>query len=32
MAVEGTKDRFGNPLVIKANGPVEPYYRDKKES
>ena len=31
MAVEGTKDRFGNPLVIKANGPVEPYYRDKKE-
>ena len=31
IAVDGTKDRFGNPLVIKANGPVEPYYRDKKE-
>ena len=31
MAVEGTKDRFGNPLIIKANGPVEPYYRDKKK-
>ena len=31
MAVEGTKDRFGNPLVIKANGPVEPYFRDEKK-
>ena len=31
MAVETAKDRFGNPLIIKANGPVEPYYRDKKE-
>ena len=31
MAVETAKDRFGNPLIIKANGPVEPYFRDKKE-
>jgi hypothetical protein len=31
MTVETAKDRFGNPLVIKASGPVEPYYRDKKE-
>jgi hypothetical protein len=31
MAVESTKDRFGNPLIIKASGPVEPYFRDKKE-
>ena len=31
MAVEGTKDRFGNPLIIKANGPVEPYFRDEKK-
>ena len=31
MAVENTKDRFGNPVVIKATGPVEPYYRDTKQ-
>jgi hypothetical protein len=23
------KDRFGNPLTIKVNGLVEPYFRDK---
>jgi hypothetical protein len=23
------KDRFGNPLTIKVNGPVEPYIRNK---
>jgi hypothetical protein len=23
------KDRFGNPLTIKLNGKVEPYYKDK---
>ena len=23
------KDRYGNPLTIKAHGPVEPYFRDK---
>jgi hypothetical protein len=23
------KDRFGNPLTIKVNGPVEPYIRTK---
>ena len=22
------KDRYGNPLTIKAHGPVEPYFRD----
>ena len=32
MAVESAKDRFGNPLIIKANGPVEPYFRDKAAS
>jgi hypothetical protein len=31
MAVENAKDRFGNPLIIKASGPVEPYFKDKKE-
>jgi len=31
MAVETAKDRFGNPLIIRAKGPVEPYFRDKKE-
>ena len=31
MAVEGTKDRHGNPVIIKANGPVEPYFRDEKK-
>ena len=25
------KDRFGNPLTIKLNGTVEPYFREKKE-
>ncbi|HZO44354.1 MAG TPA: DUF3297 family protein [Xanthobacteraceae bacterium] len=24
------KDRFGNPLTIKLNGTVEPYFREKK--
>ena len=29
--IAGTaKDRFGNPLTMKVNGPVEPYFRDKK--
>jgi hypothetical protein len=23
------KDRYGNPLMIKVSGPVEPYFRDK---
>ena len=23
------KDRYGNPLMIKISGPVEPYFRDK---
>jgi hypothetical protein len=30
MSVGTSKDRHGNPLTIKANGPVEPYFRDKK--
>ncbi len=25
------KDRYGNPLTIKLNGKVEPYFKDKKE-
>ena len=25
------KDRHGNPLTIKLNGAVEPYFRDKRE-
>ncbi|MEA2991734.1 MAG: hypothetical protein QOD40_654 [Alphaproteobacteria bacterium] len=25
------KDRFGKPLTIKLKGPVEPYFREKKE-
>jgi hypothetical protein len=28
MAVGKTLDRRGNPLTIKAQGPVEPYFRD----
>lgn len=24
----GAKDRFGNPMLIKLTGDVEPYYRD----
>ncbi|HTZ01181.1 MAG TPA: DUF3297 family protein [Xanthobacteraceae bacterium] len=27
-----TKDRYGNPLLIKLAGPVEPYFRDAKAS
>jgi hypothetical protein len=26
------KDRYGNPLMIKISGPVEPYFRDKEPS
>jgi len=25
-----TKDRYGNPLTIKLNGPVEAYFKDAK--
>lgn len=28
MAVGKTLDRRGNPLTLKAKGPVEPYFRD----
>ena len=28
VAVGNTRDRKGNPLTIKLNGPVEPYFRD----
>jgi Protein of unknown function (DUF3297) len=28
MAVGKTLDRHGNPLTVKAQGPVEPYFRD----
>jgi hypothetical protein len=30
VAVGKTMDRHGNPLTIKLNGRVEPYYRDSK--
>jgi len=29
MTVGTAKDRFGNPMTIKAHGPVEPYFRTK---
>lgn len=28
MAVGNSRDRFGNPMTVKASGPVEPYFRD----
>jgi hypothetical protein len=28
LAVGNTKDRAGNPLTLKLQGPVEPYFRD----
>jgi hypothetical protein len=28
LAVGNTKDRNGNPLTLKLQGPVEPYFRD----
>ena len=31
VAAGSAKDRYGNPLTIKLTGPVEPYYRTKKE-
>jgi hypothetical protein len=31
VAAGTAKDRFGNPLTIKLNGPVEPYFREKKD-
>jgi hypothetical protein len=31
VAAGNAKDRYGNPLTIKLTGPVEPYFRDKKE-
>jgi Protein of unknown function (DUF3297) len=30
VAAGKAKDRYGNPLLIKLNGPVEAYFRDKK--
>ena len=32
VEVGKTKDRYGNPLTIKLAGPVEVYFKDKKES
>jgi hypothetical protein len=29
VAAGNARDRFGNPLTIKLNGPVEPYYKKK---
>jgi hypothetical protein len=31
VAAGAAKDRFGKPLTIKLKGPVEPYFRGKKE-
>ncbi len=28
LAVGNSKDRHGNPLTMKLQGPVEPYYRE----
>jgi hypothetical protein len=28
VAAGNARDRHGNPLTIKLNGPVEPYFRD----
>ncbi len=32
LAVGNTKDRKGNPLTIKMQGPVEPYFQDVSEA
>ena len=32
VAAGTAKDRFGNPLTIKLNGTVEPYFREKKDA
>jgi hypothetical protein len=31
VAAGKAKDRYGNPLLIKISGKVEPYFRDKPE-
>jgi hypothetical protein len=31
VEVGKTKDRYGHPLTIKLTGPVEAYFKDKKE-
>jgi hypothetical protein len=31
VSAGNAKDRRGNPLTIKLNGPVEPYFREKKD-
>ena len=28
LSVGATKDRRGNPMTVKLQGPVEPYFRD----
>ena len=32
MSVGTAKDRYGNPMTIKASGTVEPYFRTKKDA
>jgi len=32
MSVGNAKDRYGNPMTIKASGTVEPYFRTKKDA
>jgi hypothetical protein len=31
MTAGNAKDRYGNPMTIKVSGPVEPYFREKKD-
>jgi len=31
VEVGKTRDRYGNPLTIKLNGPVEAYFKDQKK-
>ena len=32
VAAGNARDRYGNPLTIKLTGPVEPYFRPKKDA
>ena len=32
VAAGKAKDRYGNPLLIKLKGPVEAYFKDKKDA
>ena len=32
VAAGRSRDRFGNPMTVKLNGAVEPYYEDRQEN